>query len=125
MLPIATQSVTHFAAACNAASAQFFNFPTWYQYLKPHEVQGVCAVSFQFPDSIPLIALAIVDILLRIAALVAVGFVVFGGIKYTLSQGEPQATANARETIIGALAGLAIATAAATIISFIGNKIGG
>ncbi len=127
MSPLVHQAITHFAAGgtCTANAPGFFNFPTWYQYLNPHDVQGVCSVDFQFPNSIPLIALAVVDIMLRIAALVAIGFVVYGGIKYTLSQGEPQATANARETIIGALAGLAIATAAAAIISFIGNAIGG
>jgi hypothetical protein len=125
MTPIIQQSVTNFAAACGAVDNGFFQFPTWYQYLKPHMVQGVCAVDFQFPNSLPLIALAAVDILLRIAALIAIGFVVYGGIKYTVSQGEPQALANARETIIGALVGLAIATASTAIISFIGNKIGG
>lgn len=119
-------SVTNFAAAaCSNSDPNFFGFPTWYQYLNPHMVQGVCSVDFQFPNSLPLVGLAVVDILLRIAALVAIGFVVFGGIKYTTSQGEPQALANARETIIGALAGLAIATASSAIISFIGNKIGG
>jgi len=123
MLQSAQQLLTHFAA-CTADSS-FFSIPTWYKYLKPHDVQGVCTVTFVFPDSIPLVALAVVDILLRIAALIAVGFVIYGGIRYTTSQGEPQATASARETIIGALVGLVIATIASALISFIGNKIGG
>ena len=118
------QLTTFAAATCGAKDAGFFGFPTWYQYLNPHVVQGVCMVDFKFPASLPLIALAVVDILLRIAALVAVGYVVYGGIRYTTSQGEPQALAAARETIIGALAGLGIATVAAAVISFIGNRIG-
>ncbi len=125
MSPIIQQSVSNFAAVCGTTDNSFFNFPTWYQYLNPHDVQGVCTVDFAFPNSIPLVALAIVDILLRVAAMVAIGFVIYGGIKYTTSQGEPQALANARETIIGALAGLAIATVATAAISFIGYKIGG
>ncbi len=126
MTSILNPVVTNFAAqACTADNAGFFNFPTWYKYLDPHVVSGVCAVDFKFPDSLPLVALAVVDILLRVAALVAVGYVIFGGVKYTISQGEPQALADARSTIIGSLVGLAIATIATALVSFIGNKIGG
>ena len=117
--------INNFAAVCAAKDPGFFNFPTWYQYLKPTGgANGICTIEFIWPTSLPLVALAIVDILLRIAALVAVAFVLIGGIKYVTSQGEPQATANARETIIGALAGLAIATIAAGFVSFLGNRLG-
>jgi hypothetical protein len=112
------------AAVCAAKDPGFFNFPTWYQYLNPKVSNGICTVDFVWPSSLPLVALAIVDILLRIAALVAVGFVIVGGIKYVTSQGDPQSAANARETIIGALAGLAIATIAAALVSFIGTRLG-
>lgn len=116
---------SNFAAACNATGGDFFGLPTWYKYLKFDTTGGACSVAFAFPDDLPLVGLAIVDILLRIAVLVAIGYVIHGGIKYTISQGEPQAIANARETIIGALAGLAIAMIATVIVSFIGNKLGG
>jgi hypothetical protein len=122
--------VTQFAAPTCSGASSFFGFPTWYKYLNPHYVttvggDKVCMIDFNFPTSLPLVALAVVDILLRIAALVALGYVVAGGFKYTTSQGEPQELANARSTIIGALVGLAIATVSSVTISFIGNKIGG
>lgn len=127
MLSLFHTMFVHVAAACGATTDPgFFGFPTWYAYLGSHvdAASGACVVDFDM-TKIPLVLLAVVDILLRIAALVAVAFVVVGGIKYTTSQGDPQAAANARETIIGSVAGLAIASVAATLVSFIGNKFGG
>jgi len=122
--------LTNFAAIQCSKDSNFFKFPTWYKYLNPHIVTSsggnqVCMIDFVFPTSLPAIALAIVDILLRIAALVAVGYVIYGGFRYTTSQGEPAELAAARSTIIGALVGLAICTLASVTVSFLGNKIGG
>lgn len=115
--------MVNFSAVCGGDDPSFFGFPTWYKYLSPKDVNGVCTPDFVFPDKLPLVGLAIVDILLRIAALVAIAYVVYGGIRYTTSQGDPQATSSARETIIGALAGLVIATVAAAVVSFIGSQL--
>lgn len=70
-----------------------------------------------------LIALSIIDILLRVAALAAVVFVIIGGIKYTTSQGSPDGTKSALNTILNALIGLVIAMAATALVMFIGNTI--
>ncbi len=122
------QSVTSyfksFAVVCSGDFG-FFQFPTWYKYLP-----GTCADGLTLPekynivDGIPLILLAVFEIALRIAGLVAVIFVVYGGVTYVISQGEPDKVAQAKGTIINALVGLLIATFAVAIVSFIGNQVG-
>lgn len=117
-----------FAAGCSKPT--FFGLVPWYQYLT---LDGNCNVtSFNNYNGILgghspflLIGLAILDDLLRIAALAAVGFVITGGIKYVTSQGSPDATSNAQQTVINALIGLVIAVMAASIVAFLGSKIGG
>jgi hypothetical protein len=70
-----------------------------------------------------LIVAAIIEIALRIAAIVAVIFIIYGGFSYTTSQGDPEGTAKARGTIVNALIGLAVAVMAAAIVSFIARSI--
>lgn len=108
----------HFAAAnCHPS---FFGFPTWYEYLK---VDSTCAPSISGINDVWLIVAAGIEILLRVAALVAIGFVIYGGIQYVTSQAQPDKTAKAQGTIINALVGLIIAILAAVIINFIAGSI--
>ncbi len=110
----------------------FFGFPTWYKYLPANLPSGApgqsgapgCTFAFVFPDSLPLIALALIEIALRIAGLVAIFFIVYGGITYVVSQGEPDKISQAKGTIINALVGLLIATFAIAIVAFVGNRVG-
>ncbi len=74
-------------------------------------------------SDIPYVLLAIIDDLLRISGLVAVGFVFYGAFKYVGSQGSPDATASAQSTIINALIGLAIASIAVLLVQFIGTQL--
>ena len=64
------------------------------------------------------------DFLLRVAALVAVAFVIIGGFKYMTAQGEPAGVKSATQTLVGALVGLVIAIIATAVVSFIGNRLG-
>lgn len=57
------------------------------------------------------------------AALISIIFVVVGGLKYTLSSGDPQGLASAKNTILSALVGLVLAVSAFAIIGFVGAKI--
>lgn len=107
-----------FAASC-ATKHNFLGLPTWYKYLDKTDVAGQCTVKFIFPQDISKIALVLIEILLRIAAMLAVGFIIYGGYRYILSQGEPDQANAARSTIINALIGLVIAVSATLIISFI------
>ena len=63
-----------------------------------------------------------IDLLLRLSALIAVGFIVFGGVTYTISQGQPDKTKEALRTIINALVGLAIAVVATAFVSFVAGR---
>lgn len=55
--------------------------------------------------------------------MVAVGFIIFGGFQYMLSQGEPERTKGARSTILNALIGLAISLSAVAIVNLIGRNL--
>lgn len=125
-----------FAAAggqCDPADGayKFFRLTPWYQYLTgKYDELGVCIPQIIVETSpgverndIWLIVLAIIDSLLKVSALVAIGFVIYGGIQFTISQGEPDKTNEARNTIINALVGMVIALTAAMIVSFIGNRL--
>lgn len=76
------------------------------------------------PSDIALMLAAVVDDLLQIAGLVALAFIIVGSIKFITSEGNPENAANARSTIINALAGLAIAIVGVVFINFIGTSIG-
>ncbi len=114
MLNSLTSQFQRFAVECSDVT--FLGLPNWYQY--------VCGHDFVFPNDIPLVLLGLVDIMLRIAGIVAIAYVVFGGVKYVVSQGEPDKTSEAKGTIINALIGLMIATLAIAIVSFLGNRVG-
>lgn len=114
--------LNNFAAACQAKGITWL--PTWYKYLNGVEDDtGRCSVQFTFPDDISKILLAVVEIILRVGALVAVGFVIYGGFQYLISQGEPDKLKSAQQTILNALIGLVIATMATIIVNFIGGRL--
>ncbi len=129
-------------AKCDT-NIRFFGLVPWYRYLTitPDKETGTCRItSFDKEQSatdtddgkvlgktspILLIALAILEDLIRVSALVAVGFVIYGGFQYLTSQGSPDDTKRAQQTIINALIGLVIALMAVGIVSFIGTQLGG
>lgn len=114
------------ASACSTDKT-FFGLPVWYKYLDvvPDPDNGGCKINFSLDTDVLKVAIAIFDIVIRLAALVAAGYVLFGGIKYVISQGEPENVKAAQNTITNALIGLVIAIVAASVISFIGNKLAG
>jgi len=69
------------------------------------------------------VLLAIVEILLMIAGIVAVGYVIYGGVSYTISQGTPEKTVAARTIILNGLIGLVIAALAVVIVNLVGNIV--
>lgn len=118
-----TNLIAHFATVCSGGG--FLGLPTWYEYLPgtTDSVTHLCTPQINGLMDIWLIVAAVIDILLRIAALVAVAFVIYGGFSYITSQGEPDKTSQARGTIISALVGLVIAVMAAIIVGFIASSI--
>ena len=116
----------HFAAPADAAcTTKFFGLPTWYAYLPPGDFTGCEVSNFNFPNDLAYIVLAAVDIALGVAGMVAVFYVIWGGIQYVISQGEPDKTRGARNTITNAIVGLIIAGVAISVVSFLGSQLGG
>lgn len=125
------------------SSQSFFGFPSWDKFLpKTVDANGKCVPSIEKCDStssktcyktadnfsidtakIWLIALAIVDMLLRLGGLVAVFMVIYGGFRYITSQGNPESTKNARQTIIYAVVGIAITLVATITVNFVAKLI--
>jgi hypothetical protein len=113
------------AVTCTGDNA-FFGFPTWYKYIPGQcNTQGITMPpNVSIFDVIPLIGLAILEIALRLAGILAIFFVIYGGIIYTTSQGEPDKVGQAKGTIINALAGLVICVLAVAVVSFVGARVG-
>ena len=117
--------VSQFAATCGGGD--FLGFPKWYKYLPgvTTTVNNVklCSPQLTKLSDIWLIVAAIIEVLVRVAGMAAVVFVIYGAISYITSQGEPDKTAKARDTIVNALIGLAIAITAASIIGYLAGHL--
>jgi hypothetical protein len=114
-----TPLIKTFAVTCH--NTYFFGLPTWYHYLP---MNSDCTPKFTGLNDTWLVVAAIIEMLLRIAGLVAVFMVIYGGITFITSQGNPEEAKRARSTLIYALVGLLLAASAALIVSFIATSIG-
>lgn len=70
-------------------------------------------------DSISIIA----NIVFGIIGALCLFMVVFGGFKYTMSKGNADEVAKAKNTIVYAFVGLVVSVAAVTIVSFFLDRI--
>lgn len=109
-----------FASSCSGGS--FFGLPTWYYYLPKQTVNNQCVPVFKSLSDTWLVVAAIIEMLLRIAGIGAVIMIIIGGINYSTSMGDPDATTKAKNTIIYSLVGLIVAITAAIIITFIASS---
>ena len=71
------------------------------------------------------VAKNIINVVVTVLGLVAVLFVVIGGVNYTTSQGDPQKTKKARDTFLYAILGVILAVLAYTIVNFVISGITG
>jgi hypothetical protein len=113
----------------DSCSNSFLGLPTWHKYLTKDSSCTIVGPSKQGSDQLDVakvatrVALAVIDILLRVGGMVAFAFIVISGFKFTLSQGNPDQEKAARETAINAVIGMVITIFAVAIVSFIGDKI--
>jgi len=106
--------------SCSDTDANFLYFPTWYRGLDCDADGNINIGQGTDPSkSIFTIALNIIDIALRIAGILAVGFVIWGGFQYVLARGEPEKAKQALDTILKAVIGVVIAMIAAMVVSFV------
>ncbi|MEI7683329.1 MAG: pilin [Candidatus Saccharibacteria bacterium] len=112
-----------FATACPGGA--FFGLPHWYEYLdgETDSLTGKCIPKITNINDFWAIALAAVDILLRIGGMLAVAYVIYGGFRYITSQGESDRTSEAKNTILNAIIGLVIILIAIVAVNFIGATI--
>lgn len=117
---------------CGDENTSFLSFPTWYKYLeKAPGAGGKCDIAVpkdaegntRIDQVVAPVLLAIFEIILRIGGIAAVGFIIFGGFQYLISQGEPDRTKGAKSTILNAVIGLVITLSASAIVSLIGRNI--
>ena len=108
--------------------------PAWYQYLYKGQQLRADASGFSvvhlsstgaLGTDMGLVALGVLDIVLRLAGFAAVIYIIYGGIQYITSQGEADKTKHALRTIINAFVGLVISIVAASVVAFVGNRLGG
>jgi Type IV secretion system pilin len=137
MYQLAFIKLSHFLAAVDQfqcdnektnAAGGFFGLPKWYRYMdyEASNITGRCEIVIDKANGLHdywLIGFGILDMLLWLAGVVAVGYVVYGGFRYVTSQGEPDALNAARSTIINAAIGLVIAMFATAIVRFIGGQL--
>ncbi len=126
---------------CSNDSSFLLGLPTWYKYLTVGQVTqndkngkpvvvDECGVILpvkngetDWGQAIGRVGLALTEILLRLGAMVAVGFIIYGGYRYILSQGEPDAIKKAQGTIVNSVIGLVITIFATAIVNLIGGVI--
>jgi ABC-type Fe3+ transport system permease subunit len=120
--------ITLLAASCTPKGGGFLGFPTWYKYLpgvtSPNGANNanVCLPKVGALSDVWLIVAAILEILLRLAGFAAIIFVIYGGVQYVTSQGEPDKANRARQTLINALTGLVIAISATILVTYVAGR---
>lgn len=113
------------ATYCTDSQSRLLGMPTWYKYLNYRWTGSECEVEFSFPQDVGKVLLAVFEMLLRVVVLLAVALVVWGSIKYIISQGEPERVAGARTTIINAVVGIVIALIATAVVNLIARTVTG
>lgn len=122
-VPATTVSAQAAGVCVQEENPSFLGFPTWYKYLTKSVVNGKCEITFDLVQDWSKILLAIFEIILRIGGIASVGFVIFGGFQYMLSQGEPERTKGAKSTILNAMIGLFITLSSTAIVNLIGRNL--
>lgn len=101
----------------------FLGFPSWTRGLT---VDGTsCTISDFALNDTWVIVLNVLEILLRVGALLAVGYIIYGGFKMISSQGQPDHVKSAKDTITNAVVGVIITMISATAVSVIAQRIAG
>lgn len=83
--------------------------------LDPVKKAGAPATQNQIND--------VVNIVFAIAGSLALLFIIIGGLRFIISQGDPNAVAQAKNTVIYALVGLVIVLTAYGIVAFVLNNL--
>ena len=118
-----SQAIKLFAntGTCQPEQSNILTFPNWYRNLKCED-GGAGGVVFQSINDMWIVLANVLDISIRIAVLLALIFIIYGGIRYIMSRGEPENIQTAKKIITNSVIGLVIAVLAATIVGFIAGS---
>lgn len=108
---MATSEPTY--AAGPSCSASFLTFPAWYRGLTNPDCSLMSpggTISLQ--NYVWVIVLNVIEIALQLVAYLTVFMIIYGGFLYMTNGGEPSKIIAARKTIITALIGLGVSSAA-------------
>ena len=115
-------SLSIFSQTACKPQGDFIGLPTWYKYLPGQGTGADCVPRLNSLSDIWLIVLAIVEILIRIAAIGALVYIVYGGIRFITARGNPEKLNSARTAVQDAIIGLIIAIIAVAVINFVGSR---
>ncbi len=76
------------------------------------------------PGGLPDLILGVINTVLILAAVAALGFIVYGGFMYITARGDDQAVEAAKGSITNAVIGLVVIGVAAAIVNFVLFAIG-
>lgn len=114
------------------SDSNFLGFPKWYKYIKEgRKVGDQCIPQLSGENStvelsdIWLIALVVVEILMRLAGIVAFFMVLYGGLRLMTSQGSPEAVKSAKGTVLNAIIGMIIVVSSIVLIRFVSRFLQG
>lgn len=122
MILLSIPSGSVMAAECEDTDTSFFGLPPWYRGLCKN---GVVELGNDIPlnEAAYTIGLNVADAAIRIASIVAVGLIVYGGFLYITAQGDKAKIETAQKTLQTAVVGLVITVMASAIVGFIIAKI--
>jgi hypothetical protein len=103
---------------CQAGSGISLSIPTWYKYLNCN-LDGTVIINGG--GDVWKIVAGIVDILIWLAAVMAVFFIIYSGIRFIISLGQPDKINQARQMLIYASAGFILAIIARVAVQFVFN----
>ncbi len=105
-------------AACSGGT--FFGFPPWYACL-PKDASG--GPKLTKLEDVWLIAFPLLETAIKAAGYAAIGFIMWGGIRFIKSQGNPGEITAARDTIRDAIIGLVICISSVAIVQFLASRL--
>lgn len=112
------------SAACHD---QLLTFPAWFKGLSDPahncDIKSPSQVPGGLKGFILVIAFNIVDILLQAAAYASVIFIIYGGFRFIVDAGSPDAVVRARKTILNAIIGLVISIMSIGIVNLIAKAV--
>lgn len=98
---------------------KILTLPCWYSGLDEEDGSPV----IKKPQDIWIIVLNFIDMAIQAVGYLAAAFIIWGGFKFLISEGNSDKAAAARKTIINASAGLLLALASVAIIKFVSTLL--